>query len=159
MKKCPRCELNYIYEDEEYCEICQEELRNHSKMLNCGNTNVTKNIVDKTCIKNGISMYKIYKAVKYLTYDYEDYSIHSTEKDLSYRNVLNYLKSRFNYAKVSYPSSAGFAYLFDKNDIWEKFFLANKDFKETIEYRRIDSLDELIRNSFRWDSLPVRLRF
>ncbi len=26
-KKCPRCELNYILEDEEYCEICREELR------------------------------------------------------------------------------------------------------------------------------------
>ena len=26
-KKCPRCDLNYILEEEEYCKICQEELR------------------------------------------------------------------------------------------------------------------------------------
>ena len=26
-KKCPRCEINYILEDEDYCEICKEELR------------------------------------------------------------------------------------------------------------------------------------
>ena len=26
-KKCPRCEINYILENEEYCEICRKELR------------------------------------------------------------------------------------------------------------------------------------
>ena len=26
-KKCPRCELNYILEDEDYCEICKQELK------------------------------------------------------------------------------------------------------------------------------------
>lgn len=26
-KKCPRCEINYILEDQEYCEICQQELK------------------------------------------------------------------------------------------------------------------------------------
>ncbi len=26
-KKCPRCDLNYILEGEEFCKICQEELR------------------------------------------------------------------------------------------------------------------------------------
>lgn len=26
-KKCPRCELNYILENEDYCEICKQELR------------------------------------------------------------------------------------------------------------------------------------
>ena len=26
-KKCPRCDLNYILEEEEFCKICQEELR------------------------------------------------------------------------------------------------------------------------------------
>lgn len=25
-KKCPRCEINYILEEEEYCEICKQEL-------------------------------------------------------------------------------------------------------------------------------------
>lgn len=34
-KKCPRCELNYILEEEEYCEICREELRGiaHEEVL------------------------------------------------------------------------------------------------------------------------------
>ena len=26
-KKCPRCEINYILDAEEYCEICKQELR------------------------------------------------------------------------------------------------------------------------------------
>ena len=26
-KKCPRCEVNYILNDEEYCEICQLEMK------------------------------------------------------------------------------------------------------------------------------------
>ena len=25
-KKCPRCELNYIKDEEEYCEVCKQEL-------------------------------------------------------------------------------------------------------------------------------------
>ena len=26
-KKCPRCEINYIPEDKEYCPICEAEMR------------------------------------------------------------------------------------------------------------------------------------
>ena len=26
-KKCPRCELNYILEEEDYCEVCKAELK------------------------------------------------------------------------------------------------------------------------------------
>ncbi len=26
-KKCPRCELNYILEEEDYCEVCKQELK------------------------------------------------------------------------------------------------------------------------------------
>lgn len=26
-KKCPRCELNYIPEDREYCDVCEQEMR------------------------------------------------------------------------------------------------------------------------------------
>ena len=25
-KKCPRCELNYILEEDDYCEVCRAEL-------------------------------------------------------------------------------------------------------------------------------------
>lgn len=28
--KCPRCDINYILESEEFCEICKEELRGES---------------------------------------------------------------------------------------------------------------------------------
>lgn len=33
--KCPRCEINYMLDDQEYCEICQEELRgiSHNEVL------------------------------------------------------------------------------------------------------------------------------
>ena len=27
LRKCPKCELNYIREGEEYCEVCRRELR------------------------------------------------------------------------------------------------------------------------------------
>jgi len=27
MKKCPRCELNYIKDEEEYCNICRREMK------------------------------------------------------------------------------------------------------------------------------------
>ena len=27
MRKCPRCELNYIREDERYCNVCMRELK------------------------------------------------------------------------------------------------------------------------------------
>lgn len=34
-KKCPRCELNYIPEEEEYCTICIEELAGISEERCC----------------------------------------------------------------------------------------------------------------------------
>ena len=32
-KKCPRCELNYIREDEEYCEVCKAELKKGPQLV------------------------------------------------------------------------------------------------------------------------------
>lgn len=29
--KCPRCELNYILEDEDYCSVCKNEMKHHSE--------------------------------------------------------------------------------------------------------------------------------
>lgn len=34
-KKCPRCELNYITCNEEYCDICKEELAGISEERYC----------------------------------------------------------------------------------------------------------------------------
>lgn len=28
LRKCPRCELNYIKEDEKYCNVCRREMKN-----------------------------------------------------------------------------------------------------------------------------------
>ena len=33
-KKCPRCEVNYILNDEEYCEICQLEMKEGASRRN-----------------------------------------------------------------------------------------------------------------------------
>ena len=30
LKKCPRCELNYIQEDEDYCKVCKREMKGES---------------------------------------------------------------------------------------------------------------------------------
>ena len=27
LRKCPRCELNYIQEDEDYCKVCKREMK------------------------------------------------------------------------------------------------------------------------------------
>ena len=32
-RKCPRCELNYITDDEEYCDVCKEELGKSHKII------------------------------------------------------------------------------------------------------------------------------
>ena len=31
LKKCPRCELNYIKDDEKYCNVCKRELKGESE--------------------------------------------------------------------------------------------------------------------------------
>ena len=29
--KCPRCELNYILEGEDYCHVCKSEMKHHTE--------------------------------------------------------------------------------------------------------------------------------
>ena len=29
--KCPRCELNYILEGEDYCHVCKSEMKHHAE--------------------------------------------------------------------------------------------------------------------------------
>ena len=31
--KCPRCDLNYISEEQEYCDVCKAELKKGPKLL------------------------------------------------------------------------------------------------------------------------------
>ena len=32
-KKCPRCELNYIHKDQEYCDVCKAELKKGPQLI------------------------------------------------------------------------------------------------------------------------------
>ncbi len=49
LKKCPRCELNYIREGEKYCEVCKREMKGESESeetvqicVECGENSVVK---------------------------------------------------------------------------------------------------------------------
>ena len=33
LRKCPRCELNYIKDDEKYCNVCRREMKAISQAL------------------------------------------------------------------------------------------------------------------------------
>lgn len=48
-KKCPRCELNYILESEEICQVCKDEI-NHVKSVFD-----TEEVICPFCNKNVIS--------------------------------------------------------------------------------------------------------
>lgn len=155
MKICPRCELNYMDDDDDLCEICYEQIEKLKKpKFDQGLIN--SNLVSPNLIKGKITASEIYNMVKYLRYDYYEYDIYDTSDPFSYRNVLKWLQSRFKYAKVPYPSSAGFAYVFEAEDVWNNYFLTNEDFKETIEHRDIESIGELLSDAKCWLSMPVK---
>lgn len=49
LKKCPRCELNYIREGEKYCDVCKREMKGESESeeavqvcVECGENPVVK---------------------------------------------------------------------------------------------------------------------
>lgn len=49
LKKCPRCELNYIREGEKYCEVCKREMKGEGESeeaiqicVECGENSVVK---------------------------------------------------------------------------------------------------------------------
>lgn len=152
MKKCPRCELNYIEDDEEMCDVCYETIeRNENPKYD--RRIMAKNEVGEDKIHNGITATQIFQSVRYLTYKYGEYSIYDTDNTMSYRSILNKLKTRFHYAKIKYNCGAGFAYVFQAEEIWEKFFLADEEFKATIIHREIESVYDLVRRAYAWHSL------
>lgn len=155
MKICPRCELNYIDEFEDLCDICYEQLEKLKKPK-FDQQLINSNLVAPNLIKNKITTSEIYNIVKYLRYDYGEYDIYDTSDPFSYRNVLKWLQSRFKYARLPYPSSAGFAYVFEATEIWENYFLSNADFKETIVHRDIETLSELLSCAKSWLALPYK---
>ncbi len=157
MKKCPRCELNYIDDCEDVCCVCYEDIK-QSQKPKYNNNLIASHQTTENNINDKVSANEIFQAVRYLTYDYGEYSIYDTDNPMSYRNILKKLQSRFYYARVKYPSKAGFSYVFEAEEIWQNFFLKDEDFKETITHRKIESIDELIGNAFYWHSLPWKRR-
>lgn len=157
MKLCPRCELNYMEDFESLCEVCYAAIEK-SKRPKYDVELIKSHLVSAETIHNKISANAIFQSIRYLTYNYGEYSIYDIEHSLSYRNVLQKLQSRFYYAKEKYPSKAGFAYVFEAKTIWKQFFLADNDFRQTITHRGISSLSELISNAHYWHSLPVKTR-
>lgn len=175
MKKCPRCELNYIKEEDELCRVCRETIlranaknKAHKRNLKPSSTSKQKaEYNQRTMVQNEVAVGKIstrvtasevFQSVRYLTYGYGEYSIYNTGNSRSYRNITNKLKLTFHYAKIPYPDKTGFAYIFEANEIWERYFLADKGLKSIIDYRRIEAIDELIAKAYAWHSVPYKLR-
>lgn len=157
MKRCPHCELNYIDDFEEMCDICYVAVEERKKPK-YNKAVIDSHLVSLDTIYNKITANAIFQAVRYLTYEYGEYSIYKTDNPNSYRNILKKLQSRFYYAKEKYSSGAGFAYVFEADDIWNYFFLADNDYNETITHRKIDSISELISRAKYWHSLPFKQR-
>jgi len=63
-KKCPKCELNYIKEDEELCDVCKKQID-----PNAEEDNFMKNVKRNEIIKTGdiFPLSKNYKLINYLT--------------------------------------------------------------------------------------------
>ena len=156
-EKCPRCQLNYIEDHEDYCDVCLAEIdQNGKQRYNKGLA--LKNEVHEKEIKVQITANQVFQAVRYLSYNYGEYSIYDTENQLSYRNVLNKLLSSFRYGKKKYDCGAGFAYVFDEDEIWNNYFLVNDDYREIINRRKLNCFSDLLAAAKYWHSLPYKSR-
>lgn len=141
MKKCPRCELNYIEDWEEICSVCEATLNEIKNP-----TNVKGIVVSKDNIQNPISGNAVYQIVRYLVGDYgdDDVDIYDTESPFSYRSTINKLKQNVPYAIIRYKQGGAFKqYSFDGDKAWTKFFLANPRFNKLITGWGVKTLDEL----------------
>jgi len=143
---CPICELNYLKSDEEICFTCAK-----TRIINKHKTEeYLQTIVESSEILNRVSASAIFQAVRYLTNDYGEYSIYEKEHKWNYRSLLNHLRENHKYAIAKYPSKAGFSYIFDRDDIWENFFLKDSHLLDILNYRRITAIDELLYHSNQW---------
>jgi len=93
-----------------------------------------------------------------LSNDYGEYSIYEKKSKWSYRSLLNHLRKNYKYAIIKYPSKAGFSYIFDCDDIWNNFFLTEKELSSILQYRRITKIDELLFYSSNWHNTPYKTR-
>ena len=90
-KKCPRCDLNYIPEDEELCEVCKAELRlvPSSPLLDDGYDD--DSILCPICKMNYISPEEemCYQCAERLKYDDDHASVLDEDEDDSWRVFLD----------------------------------------------------------------------
>jgi len=146
MKLCPKCELNYIQDEEDCCVTCLK-----SELIKKYKTEeYLHNLVAPNEILNRVSATTVFQAIRYLVGDYGEYSIYEKGERWSYRKLLNHLRKNFKYAIIKYPSKAGFAYVFDCGNVWENFFMKEEKIKQVLEYRHISAMDELIYYSTQW---------
>ena len=54
-KKCPRCEINYILEEEDYCEVCKSELKGDKTDYDYDELEETEAGLCPVCHKNYLS--------------------------------------------------------------------------------------------------------
>ncbi len=154
MKKCPKCELNYIEDYEDNCEICEQSKKNWTQ------SNIRGVVVKKDEIHNPISPNAVYQIVRYLIGDYgqEDRNLYDTENPFSYRSILNKLKITMPYAIIRYKSGAFKQYLFDGDKVWQDFFLVEPSFNKLILGWKVDSINELYAMALEYHSKPIKRR-
>ena len=72
LRKCPRCELNYIRESEKYCEVCKREMKGEGESeeavqicVECGENPVVKGSeLCAICLREARRQEKLAEAVK-----------------------------------------------------------------------------------------------
>jgi predicted house-cleaning noncanonical NTP pyrophosphatase (MazG superfamily) len=86
-----------------------------------------------------LSVNRIMGFIKYLTC--------SDQGKYSRRNVMAELKKRCSYKKVDMGSGA-FYYLFNKDDVWQNYFMQDHEIEVALKGRRIQSIDELFQYDY-----------
>lgn len=80
MKKCPKCELNYINDDEELCSVCNpsrpDVKRHNNKTFNPNKTDEER--TKETIQRIGLSWAICYLYYKHIDHSFENYKLVST---------------------------------------------------------------------------------
>ena len=81
MKKCPQCELNYIKDEEEFCQVCRPsvvpKIKKHYKSVN--NNNKTEEEREKDVLNAiGASWAICYLYYKHIDHSFTNYKLVST---------------------------------------------------------------------------------
>lgn len=73
MKSCPYCELNYIDDFEEMCDVCYAAAEERKKQK-YNKAVIDSHLVSPDAIHSKITANAIFQAVRYLTYEYGEYT-------------------------------------------------------------------------------------